>query len=188
MVIFRKVLVWRIAIKFGTFATLGSIVGAQYSSALSEVQSKTLLGFTLMVLAVLFYRKIGEKFFTKSIMPYFGGFTSGFLTGLLGTGGAIRALAMLPFGLAPGPFVATSTLIDAVGDYLRLGIYLNKGYLDKDHFFYVVPLALAAFFGNQIGIRILGKIPSEKFNKGVLIMIFFMGVISVLSPHIKFRQ
>ena len=48
---------------------------------------------------------------------------AGFLAGLIGTGGALRGLALAAFDLEKGVFVATSAGIDSGVDFSRMVIY-----------------------------------------------------------------
>ena len=120
-------------------------------------------------------------FFSELIgsVPYFGGAISGLLTGLLGSGGAIRSLALTVFNLNPIAFIATSTLIDFGGDLIRLYIYLQKGYLNREHYFYLPILMVIAVVANWAGKRLLGQIPQDNFKKIVLYLVLVMGFFSI---------
>jgi uncharacterized protein len=102
---------------------------------------------------------------------------SGFLTGLLGTGGAIRGAALLQLSLPSSAFIHLSSLIDVAGDFLRLLVYLYNGYMDWSHWFYLPLLAVAAFLGTRLAKKILQKLPQEKFYTLVSVFILLSALV-----------
>ncbi len=136
-----------------------------------------------MSLSVYFFFFSSHNFFAGRWLPFIGGGLSGLLAGLLGSGGAVRSLALTVLNLNPLTFVATSTLIDFGSDILRLSIYLKKGFLGEEHFFYLPILMIVAVVANYLAKRWLKHIPQEKFKKLVLIFVFAMGLVSVVSSY-----
>ncbi len=170
---------WNLTFKFGVASVICTGVAAQYSDILSAKTYSVLLGVFLVTISVCLLFFNTEKFFKGAWMPYAGGALSGLLTGFLGSGGAVRSMALTGFALSPVAFIATSTLIDFGGDILRLGIYLKKGYLDAGHYFYIPLLAVIAFFANLVAKKWIQRIPKEKFKKIILVFVFFMGLFSI---------
>lgn len=172
---------WRLVIKFGILSVLFSAIGAQFSSWLSPRIYSFILGLFLMAIACYLFLRRHEKFFSSAPwVPYFGGALSGLLTGLVGSGGAIRSAALFTFGLSPIEFLATSTLIDFGGDLIRLIVYLQKGYFNREHYFYIPILLVSTLSANLLARSFLKKISQEKFKKIVLFFIFCMGVVTIL--------
>jgi uncharacterized protein len=106
-----------------------------------------------------------------------GGFLSGFLSGLLGTGGTIRSLFLVSFGVDKKSFVGTSGAIDFAGDLLRFGIYLSYGFLPRDMWVYLPFVFLLSIAGAWVGKRLLEKVPNQLFRK---ILIYSLLLISAL--------
>ena len=106
---------------------------------------------------------------------------SGFLTGLIGTGGALRGVALVSLGLPQATFIHLSALIDIAGDILRLGAYIYNGYMDWTHWFYLPCLAGAAFLGTRLAKKVLQKIPQEKFYKIVSVFIFISALLLLFN-------
>ena len=104
---------------------------------------------------------------------------------MIGSGGAVRSLALTAFNLNPLAFTATSTLIDFGGDILRFVVYFKKGYLDQEHYFYFPFLIFIAFAANWLAKIWLKRIKKESFEKIVLSFVFFMGFVSIVSVFIK---
>ena len=69
-----------------------SFIGAFIVDELSQESLKTILGIFLVIISVLFLLRPGLKFPTNVTTIITGGAISGLITGLVGTGGALRAL------------------------------------------------------------------------------------------------
>lgn len=179
LLLYYKDINWPLTLKFGVPSILLTGLGARYSDYFTTAIFSILLGSLLIILSLIFLTQAESTFFRGRFIPYLGGSLSGFLTGLLGSGGAVRSLALAGFDLTPLAFTATSTLIDLGGDIFRLKVYLSKGYLDQDHYFYIPILMVAAFSANLLARRWLEKIPREKFKKIVLTFVLITGVISL---------
>ena len=67
--------------------------------------------------SVLFYCKPLIKLSPNKLNAVSAGGIAGFLAGVIGTGGAIRGLALAAFDLEKGVFVATSAAIDSGVDF-----------------------------------------------------------------------
>lgn len=179
---------WPLTFKFGVPSILLTGLGAKYSDYFSTAVFSILLGSFLVILSLIFLSQKESNVFHGRFTPYLGGGLSGFLTGLLGSGGAVRSLALSGFELTPFAFTATSTLIDLGGDIFRLNVYLGKGYLNKEHCFYIPILMVVAFSANWLARRWLEKIPREKFKKIVLTFVFITGIISLVSGVIQIEK
>jgi uncharacterized protein len=105
---------------------------------------------------------------------------SGFCTGLIGTGGAIRGLALSFLRLEKNSFVSLSAAIDLGGDVTRAGIYLYNGYLDLSQWFYLPLLGVAAALGAWCGRKILSRFSQTQFEKTVAVFVFLSGVAMIL--------
>src|SRR5204863_1807200 len=104
---------------------------------------------------------------------------AGFLAGLIGTGGALRGLALAAFDLGKNTFVATSAGIDSGVDLSRMIIYLRSGYLAPNSIPYVVGLLPIAFIGSYVGKVTLRQIDQKYFRKIVLGCVLVIGLITL---------
>lgn len=180
-VLYRKNINWQLTLKFGIVSILFTGFGAQYSNFFSQNVYSITLGLFLTCISSYFLFFKNQHLFNGKWLPYIGGAISGLLTGLLGSGGAVRSLALSTFNLNPLAFIATSTLIDFGGDILRLVIYLKKGYLNPEHYFYIPILAVVALSANWLAKLWIKRVKQETFQKIVLVGVFVMGVISLLT-------
>jgi hypothetical protein len=156
-------------------------LGALFSQRVPVAQLEKVLGVVLMLipLASLVLGK-GLRKLPSAVAVVLSGL-SGFSTGLIGTGGAIRGMALISFGLSKNAFVAVSASIDLGGDLLRAVIYLREGYMDWSQWFYIPLLGASAWLGSWAGKKILVRIKQTQFERIVGSFIFFSGLLMVLK-------
>lgn len=179
-VIFRREINWHIAALFGIPALMLTVVGAGLSSTLPADLIKIVLGWFLVTWA-------GVSFFDERIqLPKHpaalagAGAGSGFIAGLIGTGGSIRASALTSFGLTRESYIATSAIIASLVDITRIPIYLALGAakIDAPTIFSLLAVAVVA---TLIGRRIVSKIPATTFRKIVIAAVLLAGLKFILG-------
>lgn len=176
---------WPLTLKFGLVSILMSGLGAMYSDAIPKNYFSIVLGVFLISISLLFWKDEDGVLFKNKWSSYIAGGVSGLLTGALGSGGAIRSLALTTFKLTPFAFTATSTVIDLGGDIFRLNVYLSKGYADKEHLFYIPIFMIVVFIANWWAKKWLAKIEKEKFRKIVLSFVFLTGLSSIIVAVLR---
>lgn len=174
---FRDYLQKDLFIKYATPSILLSGLGALLTSFVPTSLLIRLLGVALILISSLaFFRKKESRSTKLSNMsvPLLG--LSGFLTGLLGTGGAIRGLALASLHIEKNLFIALSSSVDLGGDLLRLTIYISQGFMDWSQWYYIPWLAIAAWAGAKAGHRLVKQIPQKLFLKIVTVFVFLSGL------------
>jgi uncharacterized protein len=185
ILLFRKGIDKTISIWLGIPAVLFVIVGAYLSKIipvknLELLLSIVMIGFSFML--ILFNKKpIGAT--KKNLI--IGGTASGFLAGLLGTGGAIRGVTLASFQLEKNLFIGTSAMIDFGVDFSRMLVYLINGFMKKEFLFMIPFLILISILGSYTGKRILEYIPNELFQKIVLVVIIVISIINLITFFVK---
>lgn len=173
---FKKGLNKKILLLFGVVSVGFALLGALLVTSLDQITLKGLLGLFLFAYAVyaLFNPKIKLKI--RNLSMAIGGALSGFLAGLIGTGGAIRGAFLAAFGLPKVQYIATAAAIALAVDMTRLPVYLGQGFLDEQYYWLIPVLLVVAIGGSYIGKKLVDKIPQRTFRKIVLIFIAAIGI------------
>lgn len=174
--LFKSHFSWKLFWKLALPSIVFTGVGALLSNLFSVEHLIHALGVFLILISVLFV--LSKKYIHK--LPFGVGIglstLSGFFTGFVGTGGALRGLALNAMNLNKYQFVVISSSIDMGGDLLRAAIYIKNGYMDWDQWFYIPLFAIAAVLGAWVGRKILHHIDQVLFEKIVTVMVFLSGV------------
>lgn len=174
--LFRQGIDRRLLVQLGLPSVLFVVVGGALAKMFQGALLEVLLGVFLVGLSAFFLLRPAFQVPTSTTAAVVGGAASGFSAGLLGTGGAIRGLAMAAFNLEKSVFVATSALIDLMVDASRTVVYYQNGFINKDTLTWVPALLLIGFVGSWIGQRILAHISQERFKQISLLLILGIGL------------
>lgn len=170
---FDRGLFLRLAVPSVGFCAVGALLVP--TSNLNTV--KLILGILLMLFSLIKFLGIFRNHRISSGQVVILGSVSGLLTGLLGTGGALRGLALTALNIEKESFVFLSSGIDLGGDLLRLLLYLRQGYMEWQQWYYIPLLLVAASAGTHLGKKILEKIPQKAFQKTVIVFTFASGAL-----------
>lgn len=179
--LFRKGFDKKLVITIGIPAVLFVILGAFLSRYVNSNLLEIALSVFLLGLSVVFMIFKNLKLKPTLFNSIGGGALSGITAGLVGTGGAIRGLALAAFSLEKDVFIATSAIIDLGIDFSRSVVYFSNGYMHR-HDLYLVPILLiVSVVGTLAGKKILTYISQAQFKYIVLILIFITGVITLFK-------
>jgi uncharacterized membrane protein YfcA len=156
-------------------------LGAYLSRLIDSRTASLLLGVFLVLFGFLRFFHIDQLKLKNVSVSFLFLALSGFLTGLIGTGGSLRGLALSTLQLSSFQFVFYSSLIDLGGDILRAGIYIEMGYMDWSQAFYLPILFAASWVGAHTGKKILNKIPLPTFEKILSVSFVLSGLILVVE-------
>lgn len=182
--LFQKGINRNIAIKLGIPAVLFVILGAYLTSVIPLKEIELSMNLIILVLTILLISGAGKKIKQTNFNLYTGGVISGFMAGLIGTGGAIRGITLAAFGLEKDIFIATSALIDLGVDTSRAVVYILQGYFQQEHIVFIPFLIIIAILGSYLGKKVLAYLPEKYFHYVVLGVI---GTISILQTIQYFR-
>jgi uncharacterized membrane protein YfcA len=182
---FRHGIDKKIIATFGIPSILFSFLGASIVGILSQDILKVILGAFLIIISVLFLVKPSLKVPTNRNIVIAGGGISGLITGLVGTGGALRATFLTGFNLEKTKYIATAAVIALGTDATRIPLYLSQGFLLQHYYYYIPTLAATAIGGSYIGKKIVGKIDQNIFRKIVLIAIILVSINFIISGSLS---
>ena len=178
---FRDGIDWKIVIQMGVPAIVFVSLGALFSKWIESKWLETFLAIFLIFFSLLFliYRNIELK--PTRLNAILGGTFSGFIAGLVGTGGAIRGMALSAFNLKKAVFISTSAFIDFGVDLSRGVVYYFNGYMHWHDMKYVMMLLGVSVLGTFIGKKVLDKISEVQFKNIVLFVILGIGAFTLIQ-------
>lgn len=192
-----------VVIRFGVPAMLAAFAGAALLSTLASTTpiheyylgpvkaSVTALKLAIAVLlsclaSLELWPKYHQLSFPRSLLPL-GGLLSGFVGGISGMQGALRAPFLLRAGLSREQFVGTANVISTLVDATRLLVYVagfawmsrrqNYGALAQPRTLLLVGIAcIAAFLGSYLGLRAFKKMTLRAVRRLVAVLLFVMAL------------
>jgi|JI10StandDraft_1071094.scaffolds.fasta_scaffold00065_5 uncharacterized membrane protein YfcA len=184
LILFYKTINWKLVLWLGVGSIVFVVIGAWLTQLVAFTYAKTLLGIFLVGFSIFFLRNPEASLKPTHANLVWTGSLAGFMAGFIGTGGAIRGLALTAYQLEKNLFVGTSAAIDFGVDVARSVLYLNFGFLQKEFLWYVPLLVLAAFGGSYAGKIILSKLNQATFQKLVLYLILAIGLLMLVQEFI----
>lgn len=184
--LFRSGVDRKIVLQLGLPAVVFVIIGAFLSNVIPQKKLEFGMNVFVLLLAVVLLVLSRIKLKQSSANLVTGGVLSGFLAGIIGTGGSIRGLTLAAFGLSKDVFIATSALIDLGVDTGRAGVYFFNGYFSKELMVLVVLLIPISLLGTWTGKKLLEKINEKYFKRFVLLLIIVasLGQLAVYFSRI----
>jgi len=189
--IFKFILVfsktkWTLVWGFGLPALLAALGGAlilKWAAA-----DTALLNRMVGVFLILFVWAEGSKQFSKisfdssnKFLLALGGVLSGFMGGLTGQQGALRALFLVKSGLSKEAYIATNAAITLMVDLARLFIYTQ--WMKFSVFYHPLVLSgvIFAFLGSFIGSRFIEKVTWDWMHRVVAVFLTLIGIYLILG-------
>jgi uncharacterized membrane protein YfcA len=176
-----KVLLLRIGLPAVLFVVLGAYLSAYINGQILEL----VMALFLIALATLLLLKKSIRITPSPTNAFLGGASSGFISGFLGTGGAIRGLTLAAYQLPIAVFIATSALIDLGIDCSRTVVYYYNGYIHQKDLYLLPILLVVSVVGTYTGKKILDQIAEHHFRVLVLGMILLTGLSTLLRILLK---
>jgi uncharacterized membrane protein YfcA len=173
---FRQGFDKRIILRFGVPSVLLSLLGAFLIGLLPQPILKLILGVFLIVTSMSFLAKPGLKFPENTGTLIAGGSATGFITALVGTGGALRATLLQGFNIEKVKYIATAATIALATDVTRIPVYISQGFLAERYYLYLPVLFGIALAGSFIGRKVVKRINQDVFRKMVLIAIILVSI------------
>lgn len=181
IIFFRQGFDKRIILQFGMPSVLLSLLGAFLIGVLPQPVLKLILGIFLITTSISFLIKPALRLPTNTGIFIAGGSATGFITALVGTGGALRATLLQAFNIEKVKYIATSATIALATDATRIPIYISQGFLTEQYFLYLPILFAIAVAGSFIGRKIVRRIDQEKFQKMVLVAIILVSINFIID-------
>ncbi len=179
--LFRKGMDKHIILKLGIPAVFFVILGAWLSALFPQKEMELVMSFFLIGMSVYLLIYSNKKLEQNNTNLIAGGLASGFMAGLIGTGGAIRGMVLTAFNLEKSIFISTSAWIDLGVDSSRTVVYYLNGFINNEVLLLLPILILISFFGSYIGKRILKYIPQKQFRWVVIGMVLLTSIFQIFK-------
>lgn len=173
---FRHGVDTRLLVSFGVPSVVGSVAGALLIPHVSQDLLKGLLGVFLVLYSVQALWKERLRFAPNVTNALIGGSLSGFMAGLIGTGGPLRAAFLTAYGLKKEKYIATAAAIALAVDLTRIPVYIQQGFLQPHYYVYILWLLVIALAGTWFGKYIVSRIAQRRFRQIVLASLLLMGI------------
>jgi uncharacterized protein len=181
IIFFREGFDKRIILQFGVPSIFFSILGALLIGVLPQPILKLVLGIFLITTSVSFLIKPRLKIPANTSTFIAGGSVTGFITALVGTGGALRATLLQGFNIEKIKYIVTAATIALATDATRIPVYISQGFLREQYFIYIPILFGIALAGSFVGRRIVKMIDQELFRKIVLVATIIVSIKFIID-------
>jgi uncharacterized membrane protein YfcA len=179
--LFRKGIDKEIVLKLGIPAVIFVLLGAWLTNYVGTDKMELFMNLAFVILAIYLIIKFNKPIKRTNTNLYIGGIISGFLAGLIGTGGAIRGITLAAFHLPMEVFIATSAIIDLGVDTSRAAIYLGNGYFEKEYLILIPFLIVISILGSYVGKLVLKKTSEIVFRYLVLGVIILSALFQIFT-------
>ena len=181
--LFRSSLRWRLIVPFGIASALAVFAGALMVASVPLRSLQQIFGGFLILYVAARLTTPRVRLPQRLGITLLQGTASGFLSGLLGTGGAIRSAALMTMHLEKDIYLAASAAIACLNDLTRLPVYLATGIVEDPAAYALIPgLMLAAWAGTLLGRRVVLRISQRVFQRVVLTLLGLAGFKFLVFP------
>jgi hypothetical protein len=167
---------------FGLMSAVGALAGALLHAFAAASALKIAMAVILIIAGGLGVAGRLEHLRMRRRGAWAAGALSGFLGGLVGNQGGIRAAAMLALDVRKEVFVATAVAIALVVDGARMPVYAFSVGRELLGVWPIVATACGGvLLGTLTGKKLLGWIPEETFRRMVSGLLVALGVAIMIS-------
>jgi uncharacterized membrane protein YfcA len=163
--------------RYGIWLILGAIIGAILQNQVPQKPLLGIMGVFLIILPLLTLNNSWKDYRISEENDRIGGFGSGFMGGLSGHQGALRAMFLtnkLPDKMS---YAATASIFALCIDLSRIPVYLFfRSESITSNIELTFALVVAALIGVRVGKKWLESMKSESIRKGIMIGIIASGV------------
>lgn len=166
---------------YGIPAVLTAVVGAYLLDIVAPGAVSLGLGAFLMLFAVTSLLNVSWHLPLNKPVLVTGGVVTGFVTGIIGLGGAIRGAFLFSMQQKKEVYIATSSTIALFIDIARTATYMIQGSFETRYYWYIPVLLVIAFIGTWLGVKFLRWLPESIVKQVVLVMLLFVSIFFILN-------
>jgi len=171
MIRLRSFIHYHTVILFGLPMVLTTLVGAMLFDRLDVDVISVVFGVFILLFVGYSLTNTRFKIPTGSGPLMLGGALSGITAGLVGMGGPFRSMFMVSTALGKNNYIATSATLAVIVSATRIVVYLFNDSLNGEYYIYILPLAVIAFVGTYVGLKLLSRLSSLIVKRSVLVLL-----------------
>jgi hypothetical protein len=174
-----KQIKWKPVLLFTLGAVPMSVLGAYSFVEVPKEIVTRLIGLAIILFVILKYYNI-LKFKTTNSTIVLGGGITGFISGLVGSAGPIGAALFLSLNLPPISYIASEAMTAIAMHVTKTFIYQRYLGIGLQMLLTGLFIGISMILGTWIGMKFIRKIPKEKFNKFVGLLLCIIGLQMML--------
>jgi hypothetical protein len=174
-----KQIKWKPVLLFILGAVPMSVLGAYSFVEVPKEIVTRLIGLAIILFVILKYYDILKVTPTNGTMVLGGGIT-GFISGLVGSAGPIGAALFLSLNLPPISYIASEATTAIAMHITKTIVYQRYLGIGLSTLLMGLFIGVSMVLGTWAGMRIIGHIPKEKFNKFVGSLLCIIGLQMLL--------
>ena len=168
--------------RYGVWLVVGAIIGALLQNQVPNDPLLLLVGIFLVILPILTISEKWTGYRIPEANDRLGGFGSGFMGGLSGHQGALRAMFLtrrLPDKMA---YAATASVLALCVDVSRIPVYLFFRTEEiSEEMTLIVVLVISALIGVRVGKKWLQSLKSTQIHNMVMFGIISSGIFYIME-------
>ena len=177
----RKYVDVRTVLWYGIPAAVTAIIGAYLLDIIAPRAIGLGIGVFLMLFALSSLLNVSWKLPEKKAVLITGGIVSGFVSGLIGLGGAIRGAFLITTGQKKETYIATSAAIALFTDIARAATYVTRDSLDSRYYWFIPVLLVISLIGTWVGVKLLRWLPELAVKRVVLVVLVLVSISFILD-------
>jgi uncharacterized membrane protein YfcA len=156
----------RLLWSFGLMSAAGGLAGALLHSHANNPALTVVFAGLLIFTGLMGITGLSDRMRFRGWVGWLAGAVSGFLGGLVGNQGGIRAGAMLGFEVSRHAFVATATAVGLIVDAARMPVYfVTQGGEIVNLWPLLLTATVGAALGTILGERLLRRVPEQVYRR-----------------------
>ena len=168
--------------RYGIWLVIGAIGGALLQSQVPQDPLLLIIGIFLIILPILTMSEGWTGYRIPEANDRIGGFGSGFMGGLSGHQGALRAMFLKRRLSDKMSYAATASILALCVDLTRIPVYIifNETQI-IENFSLLFPLTISALLGVQAGKLFLQRLKSDTIHFAIMIGIVASGIYYIFE-------
>ena len=168
--------------RYGIWLVIGATGGALLHSQVPQDPLSLIIGIFLVILPILTISEGWTGYRIPEANDRIGGFGSGFMGGLSGHQGALRAMFLKRRLNEKMSYAATASVLALCVDLTRIPVYIIfNGTKIFDNFTLLFALTISALLGVQIGKLFLERLKSDSIHNAIMVGIVSSGIYYIIQ-------